>query len=194
MGLVALAGAGRLRSTRDILRQTLADWSASGKIVRADIACLATNDGLTDQQVADELACVIRPVTGTAPTGAILSIPPDFSIGSDDDTIALLRSALRLDSDPSWSDWSDWIDASRDQQPDTPPSAAATAAARAAFNTWLNARGTNGTAGGAQSGFGPGGYAGGGGAGGGGRACGGLAVAARVRPELCGRAPQSPCL
>jgi hypothetical protein len=76
MGLVALAGAGRLRSTRDVVREALTEWSNAGRSIPLDVACFATNDQLTDAQVADRVALIER---GTIGRAAAASIPDDGS-------------------------------------------------------------------------------------------------------------------
>lgn len=81
MGLVAAAGAGRLKSTRDALRSSLAVWASNGLPAPASVLYLATDPSLTDAEVESRYAAL----TGTSGTVTTLSVPIDGDADDDED-------------------------------------------------------------------------------------------------------------
>jgi hypothetical protein len=96
MGLVAAAGAGRYSSTRDVIRQTLAQWTSTSRTAPATAVYLATNSTLTDAEVDDGYQHV---------TGRAAPLPSEDDLSEDDPEDLLPSDALQLqDTPPSLGD------------------------------------------------------------------------------------------
>jgi len=108
LGLVALSGGGRL-SARNVLRQTVADWSNAGQTTSLATLCLATNDTEPDDQVSADLAATLgvtyasgslAPVGGDGTDLADASLPADF----DAAIAGLLASPLGSSGRGAWDE------------------------------------------------------------------------------------------